>query len=770
MNGSISSGMKSDFYGDDNHHAEVYPTPKSGSFNRKPSPVRTSLYGRRRYRDSTVPVISESQSHRGHPRDGNVSEDITLTLPTLPRVREWPPQCYTLHSDLQPDEAEQYICQGAPVFTGYCDDVTHAAPGNFHFYAVIDNDSTKGSDRARFQCEAFRDVSLSLPTEKKPWPWEALEQPSMAYCFGKSPGTVTLNYWAAASGNLNATVEVNSKIKPRKIGLLATLDRLRYLEGGLEESESEELYQSLYGNLLHDPEKHTEPHYGMEKQIADLITVLSRSDWIDFRRPENQMVAKFFTSRDQNRYHQFFIQLLLAVELYLRIHCPEHSDIAKRKLLPQLPPKISWDLALAQRWLENMSIGKPQTSSNASEVSFELKSKKRQVKTLREFAWTLKWPNMSEVEYALGKGDREETAVEDRSADAMSWFTGVILPGKTLPWLLMNSLIDCDQDTGEALKYLTYMHPNAGFQYRTNTYWSWECVVGKVLGAARGVNQIAGWIGPCNYSPDLKRIEIACIRTRRIKQRLSPQDVRSMSKRTDPLGPADESYPVNDYELVAPDTEDVTDAIRIEKLNFRARKGPQSSSGSPHAPLTFDAAITFAMEGRSLPLRLRYNVDFVYAAPCVAGPHPLFFDFAYRFCKVINLHNVHHWGNTATATPVTPSGSSHSRSSSVAGRGSGPGRSNSLSDSERDREKAASTYVPDIEMVLVVEAFGVPDNEVFARAWCAHWGLSAITADLRRSCAACAIREAYAACVSVVILTNGGRDVDVEKVERRSFA
>jgi hypothetical protein len=39
----------------------------------------------------------------------------------------------------------------------------------------------------------------------------------------------------------------------------------------------------------------------------------------------------------------------------------------------------------------------------------------------------------------------------------------------------------------------------------------------------------------------------------------------------------------------------------------------------------------------------------------------------------------------------------------------------------------------DEDRVLVVEAFGVPDNEVLARAWCAHWGLSAVVADLGRT-------------------------------------
>lgn len=70
-----------------------------------------------------------------------------------------------------------------------------------------------------------------------------------------------------------------------------------------------------------------------------------------------------------------------------------------------------------------------------------------------------------------------------------------------------------------------------------------------------------------------------------------------------------------------------------------------------------------------------------------------------------------------------------------------------------EQKKSAHEQVTN---VLAIEALGVSDNEVFARAWCAHHGHSAIVANIKETCMACAIREAYAACVSVVILTEGG--------------
>jgi hypothetical protein len=392
----------------------------------------------------------------------------------------------------------------------------------------------------------------------------------------------------------------------------------------LAKQDPEEMYRYLYATLIDDPEKFTgNPHFSVEQQIADLITVLTNPRWIDFSLAKNQVVAKFFDAPDQHKKQEFFHQLLLSVELYLRIHSREHTDKAKRKLIMQLPPIITWDLAVAQRWLENMEITKSRTSSTQSTFSFELKSKHRQKEALRTFASILKWPNMDEVDYVLDEQDMKEKPLEDRSADAMSWFSGIILPGRTLPWLIMNSLIDCDRDTGDALKYLTHMQPASGFQYRANTYWSSQCIVGKVLGAARGVKQIAGWVGPCIYTPDLKRTE--CVKVKQLASldpKLDPSDVESMAERTNPLGPVESSYPVDDYEVPMPDTEDVTDLIRIEKLGFQpSKEQPSSSRHIPGAPLVFDAAIFFACGGKSWPMKLRYDVDFINAFPCHQGPH-----------------------------------------------------------------------------------------------------------------------------------------------------
>jgi hypothetical protein len=103
-------------------------------------------------------------------------------------------------------------------------------------------------------------------------------------------------------------------------------------------------------------------------------------------------------------------------------------------------------------------------------VRFHLRAKKAQVKALRKFARAMKWPDLVKVDDVLKERDQEAKPLENRSSDTMSYFTGMILPGVTLPWLIMNSLIDCDDDAGSTnLAALTHMYPNSGFQYVFST-------------------------------------------------------------------------------------------------------------------------------------------------------------------------------------------------------------------------------------------------------------------------------------------------------------
>jgi hypothetical protein len=272
----------------------------------------------------------------------------------------------------------------------------------------------------------------------------------------------------------------------------------------------------------------------------------------------------------------------------------------------------------------------------------------------------------------------------------------------------MNSLIDTDPDEAtDNLALLTHLHPQCGFQYRNSyTYWTSTCIVGKVL--APTCLEVGGWIGPARPSTDLARSQIARIRTRKPRQRITLEDVTSMTERSDPLGPPAEVFPVKEYDLVTPDTDDIVDTIRIELLNLKSTLPDQPPNQGPQ---WFDASIQFAIDGVSWPLRLDHDVSFVHAWPCSEGPHPLFFDYNYTSVKVDSIVRICDWGSPTALSKISIN--------STPVNGSKPMRP--LSDEG------------DTERVLVIESFGVRDNEVMARAWCSHWGLNAIVADIAKT-------------------------------------
>jgi hypothetical protein len=273
----------------------------------------------------------------------------------------WPPPGLKPDGTLSEGRALELITIGAPVFKGHRLAVPHTENEYFAYYATAGGHGWSGDDRSAPFTSAFAAHSFRLAGPgPSALPWESLEQPSMSFCYGARPGTCSLNHWVGLSGRPNAYIELRDpSLAPREVKLGAILERLTDLEDEFEEDREDVLYKILYRTLLEDPDKRRKPHKPMEKQIADLIVVLSRKEWIDFSRPENQVVAKFFANAayaDEGRYKLFFHQLLLSMELDLRISSRNHQEWAKGKLLSQLPPRIAWDLVLARKWRECMSI------------------------------------------------------------------------------------------------------------------------------------------------------------------------------------------------------------------------------------------------------------------------------------------------------------------------------------------------------------------------------------------------------------------------------
>ncbi|KAK4999286.1 hypothetical protein LTR66_001650 [Elasticomyces elasticus] len=679
-----------------------------------------------------------SPSPRREPTPAEFAQALYNTPPKFSfRLPKWPPVGFTPGSLFTVNEAEQYICHGVLTFTGIVHGISNAPASQQRFFAAAYLQGSLCTDRAKPQSSIFDEASLDVAGAQEGGnPCLTLEYPSMKSCAGANAGTNTLNWWIGTAGSKEAGVTYASNVKPKEIKLMRVMDRLRKLERGIE-TNPEARISYLYNALIEQPDKN-QPHHNMELQMTNLATVLSNTElWTDFSLERNQVLAGFYDSSDDNARKRFFRQLLLAIELFLRIHLPEHTEEARSRLTSQLPPKVAWDVAIAQRWLENMHVSKTRHTNGDITFGLNFMNKKWRVRALRTFTNLLKWPNKDEVGYVLDENDSDEQEVEERSKESMSYFSGVVLPGASLPFLMLNSMFDCDRDTKNKSPHMSHLHPACGFQYRACTYWSHQSIIGKVLGAGRGVKEVCGWIGPCINCPDLRPVE-ACLVAQDVPSdnKPTPTDVISMARRSHPLGPpinpGDLGYPIDDYQMVLPDPADMTDRVRVQNLRMETAL-EQPNFGKP-VPMTWNASVVFALDNRNITLRLYYDVSFIHAFSCHDGPHPLFYDYCYRAVRVDEeLLSITDWpAENRIPTEEAP--------------------------------VMVSTF---INNVLVIEAFGVSDNEVFARAWCAQSGVSALVADVRQTCMACAIREAYAACLTVVILTEGGRKGECEEEDDR---
>ncbi|KAJ4307158.1 hypothetical protein N0V88_000537 [Collariella sp. IMI 366227] len=645
---------------------------RNGILEKEP-PRRVSegdIIGRNRRPDGP----SDSPARRRRPRrtDPNSVKGKGREEPNGPSydqgpLTEWPPSGMSSREELNLGPAMQLISRGVPAFKGYKRPIPHASDHYYALFATAAGNRGDETDAVNQHDNMTQLMTLRL-SEPGPatYPWETLEQPSYSFCFGKRPGTITLNHWVSLASVVPPSIALrDAGVAPREIELETIFARLKDLDRGLEDDDEDLLYRNLYKRLLKDPDKYLSPHRTLDKQIMDLIMVLSRPDWIDFTIPKNQVVAKFiFDTSPANgpTFIKVFHQLLLSLELELRIQSRHHMTEAKEKLLTQIPPTILWNLALARRWRDNIRIDAYGPTPDLLQLRYKLK--RRQVKMLKRFAQMMKWPNLAATLSALKRRDADAT-LDLVSSHAMAFFSGLVLPGPTFPFLIMNSLIDIDPDKAtDDLTLLTHAHPSCGFQYRNSyTYWTATSIVGKVL--APTCRSLAGWVGPARPTADLRRNQIARIRTRRVppattststsRAALTPEDLRSMSERSDPLGPPAQVFPVREYALLTPDRDDdayLADLVRIELLNLRPtqdnRPGSSSMPGTPVSFLTnqpkyFDASIQFAIDGVSWPLRLAYDVSFVSAWPCSDGPHPLFFDYVFTPVKADQLVKVRDW-------------------------------------------------------------------------------------------------------------------------------
>ncbi|KAI4155925.1 MAG: hypothetical protein LQ341_000092 [Variospora aurantia] len=661
---------------------------------------------------------------------------------TIKDLMVWPPGGFTNQVVLTFDEAMYLICCGAVLFRSVSVPAHHAAHHHAHFHSFLELSNGHRIREASFPL-AMLDDYMSFPLDEaldEPAPWNTLEQPSMTLCFGRYPGTMTFTRYVSRLNRPAASLKCASMILLRELGVSRIFDRLRYLQDKRNYAvASEEERNFLYGELLMDPESDIR-NGNTVRDIDVLSDLLSSEIWIDFSDPGEQIVAQYHVNgRCGASAELFFHQLLLSTELARRIDlCATYAGHSSGHLLSALPRRVAWGVRMSVRFFQNLAFEEVQQTDPTNGRSYSLvpQNKYAQIETVMDVGYSLKWPTMPQIEAKM-MAESAGQAIQclQWTMPSVTFLTGIVMPGPMASWMVLSCLLDCDHEDRTALYGLKELRPQSGFQYLFNTYWYWESMVGKVLGAMQGSKCVAGWIGPCISTPDLERVEYVRIHHERAPERIRETHVKTVAARSEPLGTLNGSYPVSNFHLPLPYSSTV-DCIRVEKLalvplyNLSGCDGPQN--------VEHKIAVQFAVNGRSIPVRLRYDVSFIAAAACSAGPHVLFYNYTYKQIQIDQLLYITEWAERFAKNPI------------------GEGVS---SDEENDS---------DIDKVLVIMAYGAADNAVLARAWCVHLGLSAVVADINRTCLACTIREAYAARVAVAIISDFKQVDDEEQVPRAS--
>lgn len=146
----------------------------------------------------------------------------------------WPPRGFSEGAELSGEKAELLISKGALFFEGLTLPYNHTLIYQPRFYASVSYATTgKHLEASSQHASTVPDASLVLSGQP-------LEQPSMAQCFGASPGTVTLSrYINAISSPRRPNYLPKYKIQPRATDNLLVLQRLHNLmKNGWEEEVS----------------------------------------------------------------------------------------------------------------------------------------------------------------------------------------------------------------------------------------------------------------------------------------------------------------------------------------------------------------------------------------------------------------------------------------------------------------------------------------------------------------------------------------------------
>ncbi|THZ06120.1 hypothetical protein D6C91_10437 [Aureobasidium pullulans] len=433
------------------------------------------------------------------------------------------------------------------------------------------------------------------------------------------------------------------------------------------------------------------------------------------------------------------------------------------------------------------------------------KHEKRQVQGLLKFAETLAWPHTEEIQerfaervrrhsrdagrfnvYGAPLGTPGQSPVQNnyfqkrpqigRTATAQSlqllpasaygadsfdlggwlsrsWLTGFVLPGESTSHLLISTLLENSPSAVAALGDAANLYQ--GFVYKSRSYWSKSCIVGRVIAAANGATDCMGWVS-CSSAPVDQQDGWVNLEVKDLPSSTTPRIADSSALAADSAFVPGEKSTITDTEFAWPVDGLIVLGNEARYHGFSllptgtsfelsaALPSDDNTNDNAHlAPIpTAVACLDFSAKRSSQPkkvtLPLLYDVHFISATPC--------------------FPNISRPSTPATNTSSPKSRSrTHSRVPSFKELPQPP--THPLHCSYTIEVIPAATILADDftdtvhlgDETVVLDCRGTGELQLLARAWCAKVGENAVVGRVGKTCLGCCVREASGLGVKVVI-------------------
>ncbi|EER22999.1 hypothetical protein D8B26_004292 [Coccidioides posadasii str. Silveira] len=403
----------------------------------------------------------------------------------------------------------------------------------------------------------------------------------------------------------------------------------------------------------------------------------------------------------------FLFQMLIGAEILIRLR----KETTVTNYAGIVTDPISATIVLAALWMENVVIQGPKAGVKEDEAkawSLYASQNQRQAEALIRFAEAMEWPYMDEFRsFIEGAYDEIISAKPVPSWDIYDWLYGLVLPGKIYRHRVMSCLV---HSSATIKSFSSAPYWDNGIIVKDKSYWPRRTVLGRVLGGLKDVKSVCGWIGPApapvgNLSGwiRLKTRNVSIpvpvstgANNRSVFQSLGFEEPDG---RTESVQSFLKSFTDPDEWIEAPSPTPPRPYGALARVKFKdiqltllPNPAAASTTRSDLPPEEYRASLDFEVDGRKVTCTLYSNPVFVAAPPCV-GSHVIHKRQADKYQK-----------NVIKAADI-------------------------------------KNKYPPANQLIVIDAMG-PDEEVFARAWCAETGRHALVRKGDDCCYPCAVSVA----------------------------